>query len=195
LNTVDTAYGEGSRLARRPGRRALAIALTVIAFLVAGLFAVKALTGEEERGAGKLRGPSADSFTLSYPEGWRPLSKEELSTLAGHPLAVVRRKDGKGLVVLRREKRAPASFSEFSRELTRELDKRVPDFQRQSSRTVRIRAGTAFFYSYIRKRKGTVHSVVVVPAGDRSYAFNTVSRGGEPDVARQIARILISFSV
>ena len=101
---------------------------------------------------------------------------KELDKLPGSPLAVVRRKDGKGLVVLRREGRAPKSFSAFSADLTKALDKRIPDFQKRSSKMIEISAGKAFFFSYIRKTKGTVHTVVVVPDGRRSYVLNTVSQ-------------------
>jgi hypothetical protein len=38
-----------------------------------------------------------------------------------------------------------------------------------------------------------VHTVVLVPNGKQSYVLNTVSRGGSEDVARQVARIILSF--
>lgn len=185
---MDTPLRYSSGIGRRLG-----LVLLLLALAAACVFVVKALTGGEEDSAGKLSG--AGGFRLSYPEGWQPLSQERLAALPGKPLAVLRRADGKGYVVLRGQKRAPQDFGRFSGDLTRELSRRVPDFQKQSSRLVKIRAGEAFFYSYIRKRKGTVHSVLVVPAGDRSYAFNTVSRGGAQDVARETARIILSFDL
>ena len=69
----------------------------------------------------------------------------------------------------------------------------MPDFRKQSSRIIETKAGKAFYFSYIRERKGTVHTVVIVPKGARSYALNTVSQGGEKRVARDIAQILLSF--
>jgi hypothetical protein len=192
LNTVDTAFGQSSK-STRP--RAALLVVAGIALLVAGVLAVNALTGDDDKSGGQLEGSSRDSFTLSYPEGWRPLSKKRLAALPGNPLAVLRRRDGKGYVVLRREKRAPHSFAQFSGDLTRELKQRVPDFQKQSSRIVKISAGNAFFYSYIRRQRGTVHSVLVVPAGDQSYAINSVSQGGAEKVARETARIILSFDL
>ena len=96
---------------------------------------------------------------------------------------------------IRRQKRAPRDFRGLSAELTRTLGDRLPDFQKASSRIVRIRAGRAFMYSYIWTRKGTVHTAVIVPAGERSYAINTVSPGGADKAAREIARIILSFDV
>jgi hypothetical protein len=184
---------EGSARKRRPSLRMLGAVAAVAGLAAAILFAVMALTGGDGDKAGKLEGSSEDAFTLNYPKGWSPSSGEELDALPGRPLAVLRRENRTGLVMLRREGRAPAGFREFSSSLTRELDRRIPDFQKRTSRVVKIRAGSAFFYSYIRKRKGTVHTVLVVPAGNRSYALNTVSQGGDETVAREIARIILSF--
>jgi hypothetical protein len=181
-----------------PGRRKLrvlsALAATALAVL-AVVLGVKAFTEDDAGRTGRLEVSGSDSFTLDYPSRWQPLSGEELGALPGRPLAVLRRKDGEGFVVVRRQKRAPRDFNVFSADLTRALDKRVPDFQRQSSRTIRVGAGKAFFYSYIRRRKGTVHTVVLVPAGERSYVLNTISPGGAEDVAREVARIILSFDV
>jgi hypothetical protein len=68
-----------------------------------------------------------------------------------------------------------------------------PDLQKGSSKIIKIGGQNAFFYSYIRKTKGTVHAVVLVPNGKQSYVMNTVSQGGSEDVARQVARIILSF--
>ena len=191
LNTANTTSGQVLRLSRRP--LVVLLVAAMIALLLAGAMALNARTGDEQNSGGKLAGASGNAFTLTYPEGWRPLTKARLDALPGKPLAVLRREGGAGYIVLRQEKRAPRSFAQFSSNLTRELDKRVPDFRKQSARNVRIRAGEAFFYSYIRAQRGTVHSVLVVPAGDRSYVFNTVSRGGAEKVARETARIILSF--
>jgi hypothetical protein len=187
--------GQLRKSRRLVGKRNVALLVGLVVIVVAAFLVIKSLGGDDEGKRGQLKGSSRDAFTLSYPASWRPLGKQELRALAGRPLAVLRRKDGKGFVVVRREKRAPKDFSVFSSDLTSALEKRVPDFQKRSSRVVKIRAGTAFLYSYIRKRRGTVHTVVIVPAGKRSYALNTVSRGGSEDVARQVARIILSFDL
>jgi hypothetical protein len=174
------------------GKRTL-LALGVLAALAVLVFAAVQLFGGDDSEKGKLHGTSKDSYTLSYPSSWRPLSSKELDKLPGSPLAVVRRKDGKGFVFLRKEGRSPKNLTAFSGDLTKALDKRVPDFQKRSTKIVKLNGQNAFFYSYIRKTKGTVHTVVLVPNGKQSYVLNTVSRGGSEDVARQVARIILSF--
>jgi hypothetical protein len=186
--------GQVRQAHRIGGSRTLLVAFAALLLIAAGVLVAVKLLGSDDDKAGKATESSNDAFTLSYPQTWRPLSGAELRKLPGHPLAVVRRNDGKGFVMLRREGRAPKSFSAFSAGLTKALDKRVPDFQKRSAKIIKVRAGKAFYFSYIRTGKGTVHTVVVVPAGKRSYLLNTVSRGGA-EVARQVARVILSFEV
>ncbi|MEA2276059.1 MAG: hypothetical protein QOC78_1019 [Solirubrobacteraceae bacterium] len=47
----------------------------------------------------------------------------------------------------------------------------------------------------VRERRGSVHSVVVVPVGRRSYVLTTVSQAGRKDVAREIGGIVTSFGL
>ena len=175
---------------RRPWRKRLLIAGAALAVAIAAVVLALALTGG---GDGRLKGSSDDTFNLSVPEGWRALSQEELATLPGKPAAVVRREDGKGFLVIRREGKPPASIEQFSKQLDGEFQKRVPDFQKRTTRTLKIRAGRAFFYSYIRRKKGTVHGVVLAPAPKGSYVLNTVARGGEDEVARDLGKMIVSF--
>jgi hypothetical protein len=186
---------DAGRLGQSPklGIRRALFALAGLLLVVAIFIGVKVLGGDEDKKSGEITGSGGDSFTLSYPKSWLALSGKQLSKLPGPPLAVVRRKDGKGFVILRKEKRAPKNFNAFSADLTKALDKRVPDFEKRSSKLVQIAAGKAFFFSYIRKTTGTVHTIVLVPAGKRSYVLNTVSSGKSNRVAREVARIILSF--
>ncbi len=94
------------------------------------------------------------------------------------------RRYGRGLIVVRREGPLPRGTARFARQLDREFEKRFSDFERRAVRTVELRDGRqALFYSYVRRREGTVHSVVIVPAGSRNYALNTVA-AGEPTTSR-----------
>ncbi len=179
-----------SRRARfRP--RAWTAILAAVALGVAAFFVVRALAGNEDNG-GKLEGPDG-AFALSYPESWAPLSKQELEKLPGSPLAAVRQKDRKGIVVISSQGRVTRDFDKLTRRLDRRLNKRIPDFKKVSSKSVSIKAGPAFMYSYIRKRKGTAHSVVVVPTAAGGFTLNVVVQAGASDVAQQAASMIRSF--
>ena len=49
-------------------------------------------------------------------------------------------------------------------------------------------------YTFVRPRANQVQSVVVAPAGDRSYTLDLVADGDAPDVARELAAMVRSFS-
>ena len=174
----------------------MALIAGVVLALAAAVGAVLVFTGGGDD-KGKTALPAAsNSFTLGYPDSWAPLSKEQLANQAGHPLGVIRRKDGKGYVIVRRDAGTPpADLRKFGASLGTQLKRRVPDLQLRSTKVIKVRAGTALFTSYIRKKTGTVQSVVVVPAGGKTYTLTTVSRGGADDVAREIGRMIVSFDL
>jgi hypothetical protein len=176
-------------------RRRLPILVGAVVLAGAAAAAILIFLGGSNDKGGTVKGPNkANAFTISYPDAWRPLSASKVAGLPGHPLAVLRRSDGKGYVVVRRERGTPpANLTKLGASLGAQLKKRVPDLQLRSTKTVKIRAGNALFTSYIRKKTGTVQSVVVVPAGNRTFTLNTVSRGGANNVAREIGRMILSF--
>jgi hypothetical protein len=177
-------------------RNPTALVAGVVVALVAAVGAVLLFTGggSEKHKAAEPSG--ASSFLLRYPSSWAPLSKEQVARQPGKPLAVIRRKDGKGYVIIRRQaSTAPANLRAFGASLGRQLQRRVPDLQLRSTKLIQVRAGTALFTSYIRKKTGTVQTIVVVPAGDKTYTLNTVSRGGADDVARELGRIILTFGL
>jgi hypothetical protein len=178
---------------RSPLALILAAALAVAAAGVAIL--VFTGGGNDKKSGGTVSGPKDSAFHISYPASWSPLGKDKVAGLPGHPLAVIRRSDGKGVVIVRREQGTPpANLDKLGTDLGRQLKKRMPDLKLRSSKTVKLRSGNALFTSYIRKKTGTVQSVVVVPAGRKTFTLNTVSRGGADNVAREIGRMILSFN-
>jgi hypothetical protein len=163
-----------------------------VVFATVGLLLGRLLADEQPA---ELVGPAGAPFRVELVEGWVTTPEEELRALPGAPLGIARNEEGRGLLLVRLEERAPPDFEAFTKRLDRELDRRFPDFERRGARRLRVLAGPAYSYSYIRRRRGTVHSIVIVPAGGRSYAVNTVARGGADDVARDLDRMISSFDV
>jgi hypothetical protein len=180
-----------SERATRSRRRVLAAILLGIALGVIAFFVVRALAGgdDDER---NLEGPDG-SFTLSYPAGWDRLSNEELEKLPGSPLAAVREENRKGIVVISGQAQVTRNLDDLSRQLRRQLKKELPDFRQVSSGRVTIEAGPAFSYTYVRRRRGTVHNVVAVPVNSGGYTLNSAVQGGDEDAARQAGAIIRSF--
>jgi hypothetical protein len=163
-----------------------------VALAVAAFFVVRALNGDDDNG-GKLEGASGNRFALTYPEGWTPLSREEVAALKGSPIAVVRRRDRRGILIINRQRRITRDLDALSRQLDRRLKRRFSDFRKVSSQTVNVKAGRAFLYSYVRKNKGTVHSLLAVQTSSGGYTLNAVIRGDARDLARQIGAMFRSF--
>ena len=141
--------------------------------------------------AKELRGPG---FAIAYPSGWAPTRADALATLPGHPAAVIRRTDGKGVVVVRR-KAAPRnqSLKALTRDLNAGMAKRFPDFRFVSSRVARVRAGNAFLYTFVRTRQKTAQSIALVRVGKANFTLDAVASSGDVRAAREVAAIVRSF--
>ena len=136
----------------------------------------------------------ADDFALAYPAGWAPTRADELAKLPGRPAAIVRRTDGKGVVIVRR-KAAPRdqSLKALTRDLSAGLDKRFDDFRFVSSRVARVRAGNAFLYTFVRTKQKTAQSIALVRVGKTNFTLDAVAASGDPRAAREVAAIVRSF--
>jgi hypothetical protein len=136
-----------------------------------------------------------DDDGTEIPAGWESAPPEELTDTRGSPVAVLRQVDGSGLVTISPEPSIEVSLPELSQELEAELSERFPDFELASSRTVTIEAGSALSISYARTEDGTSHTLVAVPAGEGSYAINTVVPAGEDEAAAEVGGIIASFDL
>jgi hypothetical protein len=136
----------------------------------------------------------ADDFALAYPAGWAPTRADELAKLPGRPAAIVRRTDGKGVVIVRR-KAAPRdqSLKALTRDLSAGLEKRFDDFSFVSSRVARVRAGNAFLYTFVRTKQKTAQSIALVRVGNTNFTLDAVAASGDPRAAREVAAIVRSF--
>jgi hypothetical protein len=165
-----------------------------------GVFGINALTGGDGGAAAagttiSLAAPGGSEVTLEAPDGWKELSAKEVAQLPGSPLAVLRREDGQGLVTVNAHQGTPADLSKLAVDLDRRLRREIPDFRKVNSRTVQVKAGEALLYSYARRTKGTAHTLLVVPAGKRSYTLGAAVSAGSQDAAREAGQILFGFGV
>src|SRR4051794_31310015 len=182
-------------LTRTSPRRTLLIAL--LAALAGAAIAAGVLVAVRDDGpkapphAKRLRGTG---FALGYPAGWSPTRAAELAKLPGHPAAVIRRSDGKGVVIVRR-KAAPRdqTLKALTRDLSAGLAKRFPDFRFVSSRVARVRGGNAFLFTFVRTKQKTAQSVALVRVGKANFTLDAVAATGDPRAAREVAAIVRSF--
>ena len=187
-------------VADRPGRQrpsrgtALRIVAVAGAIALVVLGAVVLLGGDDEEEA-TVKGPPGHEFTLLRPDGWTEVGAEERDLIPGKPLAVLRRGKGEGLVTVNAPARREQDVDAIAAELDKRLGKEIPDFRKVAARIVRVEAGRALLYSYVRTKKATAHTLLVVPSANATYTVNAVVPAGAEDAARDVGRILNSFDV
>lgn len=168
---------------RRRRKLLIALPLSILAAALAGLLTNPA----------GLFSPEREAFSLEYPRSWSAVDDSELSKLPSPPEAILRRSDGGGTIVIRRKGPFSGRLAPFANSLRDELRTRVPDVREVSARVVRVQAGNGFLYTYVRARRGTVHTILVVPAGDRSYTVSSTSAAGA--ASAETGRIIESFAL
>jgi len=172
--------------------------VAVVAIIAAVVVAVVALTrgGEDESADGgttTVNGPAGDEFTLEAPAGWTEVPADQREAIPGDPIVVLRRDEQQGLIVVNVQLGKVKSFDSQVKVLDRRLEKAIPDFRKVQARVVTVKAGKGLLYSYAREERGTAHTLLVVPAGDRSYSLNAAIPAGAKDAAQEVGRILLSF--
>jgi hypothetical protein len=178
--------------AARPRRRGLIAALAGAALLLVALAAVLALRAHGADAPVRFR--SADArFTLVLPDGWRALRGAELRAVPSAPTAVLRRTDGRGVVVVHERPALASSAHSLTRELTAQVTRRFRGVQPVSARTVALPGGPAYVYTFARPAAGRVQSIAVAPRAGRTYTLDAVAGSGARDVAAQVGAILRSF--
>jgi len=158
--------------------------------LVLALFL--ALTGGGERTATQ-RAPVATytstgkGFSIATPRGWKAVADGKAAT-------VLQRADRRGVLVVHERPRLAGSLDDLAAGLRRTLVRKVPGAREAAVRKVAVGGAEGLVYTFVRPASGQVQSVVVAPAGDRSYTLDLVAEGDAPDVARELASMVRSFA-
>ena len=127
------------------------------------------------------------SYSISTPRGWKAVA-------SGSAATVLERSDKRGVVVIRRRAAITDPLDTLAAKLERKLRGQIADFQPAGSRLATVGGGEGLVYTFVRPRANQVQSVVVAPAGTRSYTLDLVADGDAPDVARELAGMVRSFS-
>ncbi len=182
---------------RHSARNSNLLRVALVAVVVAAVAAV-GLSGvfdsnDPSRRSPTVSGPPDAPFHIAYPKTWRALSASDAAALPGAPLAVLRRKDGRGTIVITRRAAVASSGAALARGLKRELHRRYPDFREIGAKIVSLHGRRALIYTFARTRSGTAQSSVIVPAAGFSYGLNAVVPPRSPDSAREVGAIIASF--
>jgi hypothetical protein len=154
---------------------------------------VRLLGGSNEQQSAHTYAAPDHAFSIAVPEGWTALPGTQVAKVPGNPAAVLRRGDGRGLLVIRRSAAVQGDLRAVARTLTADLSRRFAGFRLVSARLGRVRAGGAFLYTFVRGARGTVQSLALTRIGGNTYRIDSVVSGDAPDVARQTGAIVASF--
>jgi hypothetical protein len=127
------------------------------------------------------------AYSIATPRGWKAVA-------SGSAATVIERADKRGVVVIRRRAAVDEPLPSLGAKLERRLRKQIPDFRPAGARLAPIGGEQGLVFTFVRSRANQVQSVVVAPAGDRSYTLDLVADGDAPDVARELAGMVRSFS-
>jgi hypothetical protein len=178
----------------RPSRTALVAGGCALAGAAVVLVALALLTG----GHGAAAKPAVprytapgSAFSVVLPAGWRALTPRQVAAVPSRPIAVLRRADHRGLVLVNEIAPLDGSLKSVTRSLTKRLRGRFAGFRPNGARLVTLRSGTAYLYTFVRGN--VVQSITVASTNGHTYAIDSVLPGDAPDVARQVGRIVLSF--
>ena len=186
--------------------RLVAAALLVIVAAVGVILLTGGDDGDNDAGGGpELRtieaggpsetAPAATPFKLSFPPNWDEVPDEQLAQVPGERLAVLRRDGRTGLIAVTRQASSPdLDLKTLGSRLGKQIKKGLADAREVASRPTRLPAGEAYVYSFVRRKAGTVHTVVVVPSGAETYVLNAVVPSGDDKAAQESGEIIRSLS-
>jgi hypothetical protein len=178
---------------RRTATVALRSALAGSVAILALIGFVKLLGGSGDEAPARTFTAQHHAFSIAIPAGWTALSGAELARAPGAPAAVLRRGDGRGLVIVRRTGGMRGDLRTVASSLTARLRARFPGFRLAGARLGRVRAGGAFLYTFVRGPKSVVQSLALTRVRGVTFRIDTVVAGDAPDAARQAGAAIGSF--
>jgi hypothetical protein len=176
-------------------RRVLLIVVgAVVAILAVAAVAATVLVRPKDKPAPARFHAAGGAFSVAVPDGWRALRGRELRAVASAPAAVLRRADGRAVVVVHQRPALARSRRSLTRDLTAQLARRFTDLRPVTARTIALPGGPAYVYTFARPTAGRVQSLVVAPRAGRTYTLDAVVPAGATDAAAQVGAILRSFA-
>ena len=150
---------------------------------------VLALTGggDAKPAATKTWNAPDGSYSIAAPQGWKAVA-------SGSAATVLERADKRGVVVIRERAAVTGPLDALAAGLEKKLRSQFSDFEPAGTRLTTVDGAERLVYTFVRTGANQVQSVVVAPAGNRSYTLDLVADGDAPDVARELAGMVRSFA-
>ena len=170
----------------------------VLVVIVAVGFGLWRLASEPAPGSRNVASTpvSARSIHLAYPTDWRALTlPTSVPGVASNAIIVLQRRDKSGVLVVLPGGQAPPFDSSTSRRISLLLAKQYTDYKFISADVVKLGSKETFFFSYLRTRQGDLHTITIIPVGQKSFIIDTASPSASGKLGVEIGNILKSAKV
>jgi hypothetical protein len=182
--------------ARRSRRRRLLIVGVVLLLMVAAAAAALAIFwpfGSDGDSTTVRADDAAATFTIHYPKTWHELPKDKLSGYKPTPITAIQRDGAVATILVTAAKTTSEKPATLAAELDQKLKGQLKDYKRVAASIIKLPAGDAFFFAYLRIKQGTLNTLTVLPLGNRSYVFSTVFPSRSKQIASEVVKIMRSI--
>lgn len=133
-------------------------------------------------------GGNGKGYTFTLPADWQQTSPAPAGVVAEY-----RRSDHTGLLTIRSESRRIVISPRFVHGIDTELQQRLPGYRPLAHHIIVTKAGAAFLFVFIQRVGGRLTSILLVPAGSRTYFLDAVTTGTSKPATRDVGTIFHSF--
>ena len=171
----------------------LKIAAVVVIVAVAGV----AVWNFAVRSTPKSSSPpvAVKTIHLTYPSDWRSVSAKTVHGVPSDAVIVLQRKDESGVVIVLSGGKAPAFDTASANIIGATLAKKYADYKFLSARILKLKQEKAFLFSYLRTKQGMLHTITIIPIGNRSFLIETASPPTNGKLGTEIGKILESATI
>jgi uncharacterized protein (UPF0333 family) len=136
---------------------------------------------------------AAATFTIHYPKAWHELAADKLTAYKPQPIAAIQRTGGNATILVTAATTTSEKPAALAAELDARLKRQLKDYKRVAASIIKLPAGSAFFFAYLREQQGTLNTLTVLPLGNRSYVFSTVFPSASKRIAAEVVKIMRSI--
>lgn len=136
---------------------------------------------------------SASTIRLTYPTDWKVITlPTSIPGVASNAIIVLQRRDKSGVLVVLPGGKAPPFDASTSRKISSLLAKQYADYKFVRAAVVHLGGEAALFFTYLRTKQGDLHTITILPVGQKSFIIDTASPSTSAKLGVEIGKILKS---
>ena len=132
---------------------------------------------------------------LTYPTTWKSVSATTVHGAPSNAIIVLQRTDKSGVLVVLPGGKAPPLNAISSNKISSELATSYKDYKFVNAAIINLKGKHALFITYLRTKQGDLHTVTILPVGQRSFDIETASPSANGQLGVEIGKILKSVTI